>query len=141
LLAAISGVCGGFALPLFAEPPQSTGTGQEGQAVSGGDITVTGQQPVRIGGTPARSPCPAANAAGKGADDCAAAKLDEAARVAQHAATIDPTLAVPNARSGDTTVGVGSLTGSSQRLGADLRGRTTLPVRPVPTPPASPFRR
>jgi hypothetical protein len=121
LLVALIGACGGFALhPLGAEPPQPLPT----------PITVRAQPPVTIGG-PAPAPCAdAASQAG-----CATQKLQDVARAAQQAA--DPTLAVPNARSGDTTVGIGSLTGSSQRLGVDLRGRTTLPQRPVPPHPVS----
>lgn len=134
------GVCGGSAFtPLCAEPPQSNLAG----AQSARDITVTGQHPIVIGGRSAPAPCVAADVAGRriGATDCAAAKLDEAAKAASTRAQADPTFGVPNAGSGDTKVGVGSLTGSSQRLGADLRGRTSLPVRPALPPPANPFPR
>jgi hypothetical protein len=125
------GACGGSAaMPLDAEPPSSSPQG--GPAPT---ITVEGARPIVIGGPPA-SRC-----GGKDDADCAAAKLQDAAGAAQAAAKADPTFAVPHAGSADTVVGVGSLTASSQRLGADLRNATKLPQRPVPPPPTTPFPR
>jgi hypothetical protein len=146
LACVVLGISGGFVpQPLGAKPPQSNtagqGTGQQasGQASSHDrDVTVTGKRPITIGGTP-----PACTTGqGTGTADCAAHTLDSAAKLAQAQASGDPTLGVPHAGSADTTVGVGSLTASSQRLGADLRNRTTLPKRPtLPPPPPSPFAR
>jgi hypothetical protein len=143
----VLGISGGFPIvPLWAKPPQSNTAGQgTGQQASGQtsshdrDVTVTGKRPITIGGTP---PACTTTGQGTGTADCAAHTLDSAAKLAQAQASGDPTLGVPNARSGDTVVGVGSLTASSQRLGADLRNRTTLPKRPAPPPPPpSPFAR
>jgi hypothetical protein len=128
VLAGLS-VCGGSPIPLWAEPPQSS---------ADETITVRG---ARLG--QAGDPCVAVDAAGRraGQTDCAAQKLQDAARAAQARAKGDPTLAVPNARSAGTIVGVGSLAASSERLGGDLRNATTLPQRHVPPPPAAPFSR
>jgi hypothetical protein len=94
-----------------------------------GPVTVTAP---RIGGA-GRPQCP--TAPGRPPSDCAALKLDQAVKAAQHAATVDPRLTVPNAASTDLTVGVGNITASGQRLGGTLQGATTLPQRPPPPPP------
>jgi hypothetical protein len=140
---AMLGLCGGFALPLFAKPPQSdrpaaTGPAPARPATEEGTIVVRGKPEVRIGGTPAPA-CAAATNPGQAG--CPASDPGQAVRPVQPPAAADPRLAVPNARSGDTRVGVGSLTASSQRLGADLRHRATLPVRRVPPPPKPAFPR
>ncbi len=70
-----------------------------------------------------------------GAVDCAAKRLQDAAGLAQARALGDPTLAVPDARSGALTVGIGSVEASSQRLGSSLRGATALPQRQIPPLP------
>jgi hypothetical protein len=107
-------------------------------------VKVEASQPTVIGGRKSpQSSCAAVDVAGHQSSQasCAAQKLEEAAKAAQAAARGAPTLAVPDARSGDTRIGVANLTASEQRLGASLKGATTLPRRPSLPPPATSFPR
>jgi hypothetical protein len=107
-------------------------------------VKVEASQPTVIGGRKSPQPrCAAVEVAGqqRSQANCAAQKLEEATKAAQAAARGAPTLAVPDARSGDTRIGVANLTASEQRLGASLKGATKLPQRPSLPPPATSFPR
>jgi hypothetical protein len=92
---------------------------------------------VRIGGAP-----PAACAAAKGANaNCAAVRLDAAAKAAAGAAPGDPSLSVPGARSSPITLGQPTPSSVSQQFGRNF-GKSVIPYRPAPPPPVpSPFAR
>jgi hypothetical protein len=126
----------GWAAPCRADPVPAGGADLS-------PVTVQAPRPRTIGGPPPADPCTAVDAAGHrtGAADCGARKLQDAARAAQAGAQGAPGLAAPDAQSHDTTVGVGNVTASSQRLGGDLRGAASLPKRQIPTPPTTPFPR
>jgi hypothetical protein len=96
-----------------------------------------------IGGKPS-DPCVAVDAAGRhaGDADCAAQKLQDAAKAAQeHTGQGRDTANIPGATSHDTRIGVANQTATKQRLGNNF-GKSVLPQRPnVPPPAPSPFSR
>jgi hypothetical protein len=105
-------------------------------------MTVEGKAPATIGGAKS-DPCVAVDIAGHkaGDADCAAQKLQDAARQAQDRAKDQPVPNVASATSPDTQIGVANQAATKQRLG-DNFGKSVLPQRPTPPPPTpSPFAR
>lgn len=96
-----------------------------------------------IGGKPA-DPCVGVDVAGRkaGSEDCAAQKLQDAAKAAQdHTDQGRDTANLPTATSHDTYIGVANQTATKQRLGNNF-GKSVLPQRPNTPPPApTPFSR
>ncbi|HEX7853760.1 MAG TPA: hypothetical protein VF503_08710 [Sphingobium sp.] len=89
----------------------------------------------RIPARQAPSPCVAVDIGGERAGhlDCAAQRLEEAARIARIEAGVAQGIAVPQAGSPDVRVGVSSLSGTRLRMGRNL-GQSVHPSRPVVTP-------
>jgi hypothetical protein len=105
-------------------------------------MKVEGKAPTTIGGAKSDS-CVAVDIAGHKAGDaeCAAQKLQDAARQAQDRAKDQPVPSVASATSPDTEIGVANQAATKQRLG-DNFGKSVLPQRPTAPPPApSPFAR
>ncbi len=98
-------------------------------------MRVEGKAEPRIGGHNT-APCAAADTAGRkaGDTDCAARKLQDAAKAAQDRAKDQPIPNVPTATSPDTQIGVANEAATKQRLG-DSFGKSVLPQRPTPPPP------
>ncbi|AYV47985.1 hypothetical protein CFHF_10890 [Caulobacter flavus] len=97
----------------------------------------------RIGGPPPATVCVKVDIAGERAGDveCAAAQLQEAARLAQSQARGPLDVSVVGARSPDIRTGVASQTATRQRLGSSF-GVSVHPQRPsrppLPTRPGQP---
>lgn len=97
----------------------------------------------RIGGPPPATVCVKVDIAGERAGDveCAAAQLQEAARLAQSQARGPLDVSVVGARSPDIRTGVTSQTATRQRLGSSF-GVSVHPQRPsrppLPTRPGQP---
>lgn len=92
-------------------------------------------QPQRLPEREAPSPCVAVDIGGQRAGhlDCAARRLEQAARQAQAQAGVAQGVSVPQAGSPDVRVGISSLSGTRQRMGSNL-GKSIHPARPVVTP-------
>lgn len=84
---------------------------------------------------PPPPPCVAVDIGGQRAGhlDCAARRLEDAARIARVKADAAKGVPVPQAGSADVRVGVSSLSGTRLRMGGNL-GRSVHPSRPVVTP-------
>lgn len=96
---------------------------QDGSARAGQEAAP--RRPIVVIGRPQEAP-----ACGGDRAACLDRRLKAVALDAQAAG--DPHQAVPDATSPALRVGIGSVQGSSQRLGGDLRGATRLPQRPAP---------
>jgi hypothetical protein len=97
-------------------------------------MKVEGKAEPRIGGK-THDPCVAVDIAGHkaGDTDCAAQKLQDAAKAAQDRAKDQPVPNVVTATSPDTKIGVANEAATKQRLG-DNFGKSVLPQRPTPPP-------
>src|SRR5262249_19507383 len=110
-----------------ANPPHPTGLPA---------VKVQEQAPAKIGGKPS-DPCVSVDIAGRraGAADCAARKLQDAAKAAQEKAQGQKTPDIPTATSPDTKIGVANDAATRQRLG-DSFGKSVVPQRPTRVAPA-----